>query len=67
MSSDVDDEFRRYLIESYREVIRQQFILAKYGVPFEYSDRLSFKEREVFLEILSDDIIPNMTGGQDER
>jgi len=58
----IDEEQERQLLISYRDVIAQQFCLARYGVTFEYSDKLSYKEREVYLEVLTDEILPNIVG-----
>lgn len=65
MSNQRSEDIDIFLYNSHREVITQQFFLAKYGVPFEYTDKLSFKERELYLDILTEDIIPTTMGGND--
>jgi len=43
----------------YRNIVYEQYLLAKKHVSFDYTDGLSLKERTVLMEVVSEDIEKN--------
>lgn len=41
-------------LQNYKGIIIDQVTFAKYGISMEYSDQLSYKEREIFYDVIKE-------------